>query len=180
VRAYRLIAQEHHAEYEIGGVQDPFLQVAILKFLRTLRRHSNSFDKQLAETLVICHDTVCSRISTNLKNGANAILFECFQCFMLLEPTPQLREMVANVLGKFISVKDANSKYLSLFNLNLMTKYDLRIVKTHRGTIFECLNENDILIRIMALDLLYVISAVDNSPAIIKDLLNVLLSANDE
>jgi AP-1 complex subunit gamma-1 len=88
--------------------------------------------------------------------------------------------MVANVLGKFISVKDANSKYLSLFNLNLMTKYDLRIVKTHRGTIFECLNENDILIRIMALDLLYVISAVDNSPAIIKDLLNVLLSANDE
>lgn len=55
---------------------------------------------------------------------------------MLLEPSPQLREMVANVLGKFISVKDANSKYLSLFNLNLMTKYDLRIVKTHRNTIF--------------------------------------------
>lgn len=87
--------------------------------------------------------------------------------------------MVANVLGKFISVKDANSKYLSLFNLNLMTKYDLRVVKTHRNTIFECLNENDILIRIMALDLLYVIAAPDNTPAIIKDLLNVLLNAND-
>lgn len=139
-RAYRLIAQEHHTEYEIGGVQDPFLQVAILKFLRTLRKFSNSFDKQFAEILVICHDSVCSRVSANLKNGANAILFECFQCFMLLEPSPQLREMVANVLGKFISVKDANSKYLSLFNLNLMTKYDLRIVKTHRNTIFECLN----------------------------------------
>jgi hypothetical protein len=59
---------------------------------------------------------------------------------MQLDPTNQLREMVANVLGKFISVKDANSKYLSLFNLNLMTKYDLKIVKTHRNTIFECLN----------------------------------------
>ena len=99
---------------------------------------------------------------------------------MLLDPTPQLREMVANVLSKFISVKDANAKYLSLFNLNLMTKYDLKIVKTHRGTIFECLNENDILIRIMALDLLYVIAGPDNSPAIVKDLLNVLLNANDE
>jgi AP-1 complex subunit gamma-1 len=139
-RAYRLIAQEHNAEYEIGGVQDPFLQVSILKFLRTLKKHSSNFDKQLAECLVICHDSVCSRVSSNLKNGANAVLFECFQCFMLLEPTPQLREMVANVLGKFISVKDANSKYLSLFNLNLMTKYDLRIVKSHKGTIFECLN----------------------------------------
>lgn len=60
-----------------------------------------------------------------------------------------------------------------------MTKYDLKIVKTHKGTIFECLNENDILIRIMALDLLYVIAAADNSPSIVKDLLNVLLTAND-
>jgi hypothetical protein len=59
---------------------------------------------------------------------------------MILEPTTQLREMVANVLGKFISVKDANSKYLSLFNLNLMTKYDIKVVKNHKGTIFECLN----------------------------------------
>lgn len=58
---------------------------------------------------------------------------------MTLEPTPQLKEMVANVLSKFISVKDANSKYLSLFNLNLMAKYDIKIVKTHRSVIFDCL-----------------------------------------
>ena len=83
-------------------------------------------------------------------------------------------------MSKFISVKDANSKYLSLFNLNLMTKYDLKIVKTHKGTIFECLNENDLLIRIMALDLLYVIAGPDNSPSIVKELLNVLLTASDE
>jgi hypothetical protein len=48
--------------------------------------------------------------------------------------------MVTNVLTKFVSVKDANAKYLSLFNLNLMAKYDLTVVKNHRGTIFECLN----------------------------------------
>ena len=47
-RAYRLIAQEHNAEYEIGGVQDPFLQVAILKFLKTLRKQATTFDKQFA------------------------------------------------------------------------------------------------------------------------------------
>lgn len=47
-RAYRLIAQEHNVEYEIGGVQDPFLQVAILKFLRSLRKCSATFDRQLA------------------------------------------------------------------------------------------------------------------------------------
>lgn len=76
--------------------------------------------------------------------------------------------MVANVLSKFISVKDANSKYLSLFNLSLMAKYDLSVVKGHKGTIFECLNENDNLIRNMALDILYLISEEDNSGVIVK------------
>jgi AP-1 complex subunit gamma-1 len=47
-KAYRNIANDHNAEYEIGGVQDPFLQVAILKFLRTLKKHNSTFDKQLA------------------------------------------------------------------------------------------------------------------------------------
>lgn len=76
--------------------------------------------------------------------------------------------MVANVLTKFVSVKDANSKYLSLFNLNLMTKYDMKVVKNQKGTIFECLSENDILIRVMALDLLLVIASPDNVNAIVK------------
>lgn len=93
-----------------------------------------------------------------MKNGANAVLLECFQCFMILEPTNQLKEMVANVLNKFISVKDANSKYLSLLNLSLMAKYDLNVVKVNKNTIFECLDENDNLIRNMALDLLYLIA----------------------
>ncbi len=44
--------------------------------------------------------------------------------------------MVSNVLAKFISTKDANTKYLSLFNLSLMSKYDLSVVKNHRNTIF--------------------------------------------
>lgn len=66
--------------------------------------------------------------------------------------------MVANVLNKFISVKDANSKYLSLLNLSLMAKYDLNVVKVNKNTIFECLDENDNLIRNMALDLLYLIA----------------------
>lgn len=123
-----------------------------------MKRYSNSFDKNLIEILIISHDNVCSKISNNLKNGANAVLLECFQCFMILEPTNQLKEMVANVLNKFISVKDANAKYLSLFNLSLMAKYDLNVVKANRTTIFECLDENDNLIRNMALDLLYLIA----------------------
>jgi hypothetical protein len=43
-------------------------------------------------------------------------------------------------VSKFVSVKDANSKYLTLYILNLLSKYDINAVQTHRSTIYECLN----------------------------------------
>ena len=163
-------------------MQDPFLQVAILRFLRVLKKYTDSglFMKHYGEILVSSHDGVCARMSNNIKNGANAVLFECFQCFMTIPPNPALSQYTENVLTKFVSVKDANSKYLSLFNLGLMAKHDLEVAKRYKGTIVECLEENDILIRIMALDLLYLISSPENVSGIIKELLNVLLTANDE
>jgi AP-1 complex subunit gamma-1 len=74
-RVYRMTVHETNSDYEIGGVQDPFLQVAILRFLRYLRRQTNTFEKDFAEILVLSHDNVCARISGSLKNGANAVLF---------------------------------------------------------------------------------------------------------
>lgn len=60
-----------------------------------------------------------------------------------------------------------------------MAKYDLIVVKASRNIIFECLDENDNLIRNMALDLLYLIAEEDNSAHIVKELLNFLLTATD-
>ena len=114
------------------------------------------------------------------KNGPKAILYECFPCSVLLEPSARLKRIVDDMLTKFISTKDANSKYLSLVNLGLMSKYDINIVKNYKGVIIECLSENDLLIQTMALDLLYLIASPDNAGSITKELLNILLSATDE
>ncbi len=61
-----------------------------------------------------------------------------------------------------------------------MAKHDLNVAKRYKSTIIECLDEDDLLIRVMALDLLYLIASPENVTSIIKELLNVLLSANDE
>lgn len=134
---YRQISSDYNSEYEISGVQDPFLQVAILRFLRALKKHTDApvFMKNYGEILVSSHDGVCSKMSNNAKNGANAILFECFQCFMTIPPNPNLSQYTENVLTKFVSVKDANSKYLSLFNIGLMAHHDMEVAKRYRGTI---------------------------------------------
>lgn len=180
---YRTIVSDYGSDYEVGGVQDPFLQVAILRFLRVLKRHTSSpgFMKYYGEILVTSHDGVCAKMSSgNAKNAANAILFECFQCFMTIPQNPTLGTYTANVLTKFVSVKDANSKYLSLFNLGLMAKHDIAVARKYMSTIIECLEENDNLIRVMALDLLYLIATPENVSTIIRDLLNELLEATDE
>jgi hypothetical protein len=96
--------------------------------------------KYYGEILVTSHDGVCAKTSSgNIKNGANAILFECFQCFMTIPPNPTLSTYTENVLTKFVSVKDSNSKYLSLFNLGLMAKHDIAVARRYKSTIIECL-----------------------------------------
>lgn len=75
---YRQVVGDYNSDYEISGVQDPFLQVTILRFLRSVKRLTNNpnFMKYYGEILVTSHDGVCAKISGgNIKNGANAILF---------------------------------------------------------------------------------------------------------
>jgi AP-1 complex subunit gamma-1 len=179
---YREIVTEFNSDYEIGGVQDPFLQVAILRLLRTMKKFTSdhNFMKFYGEILVNSHDGICSKTTESIKNGANAILFECFQCFMTIPPNPTLCSYTENTLVKFVSTKDANSIYLSLFNLLLMAKHDLAVARSYSKTILECLAEDDLLIRVMALNLLYLIATPENASTIIKELLNVLLKAMDE
>lgn len=90
---YRQVVTDYNSEYEIGGVQDPFLQVAILRFLRVMKKYTSSpnFMKFYGEILVTSHDGICAKSTAgNIKNGANAVLFECFQCFMTIPPNPTL------------------------------------------------------------------------------------------
>lgn len=54
----------------------------------------------------------------------------------MLDLTQQLRDVVVQMVGKFVSVKDANSKYLTLYILNLLSKYDMNGVQAHRTTIY--------------------------------------------
>ena len=85
-KIYHKILHEYSSEYEIGGVQDPFLQVAILRFIRSLKNVTNNLNIGVyAEMVVMAHDSVCSRINShNAKNGATAVLLECLECLITL------------------------------------------------------------------------------------------------
>ena len=66
---YKQVVSEYNSEYEMSGVQDPFLQVTILRYLRALRRYSdsNKFLSSFGEILVTAHDAISSKIGTSAK-----------------------------------------------------------------------------------------------------------------
>lgn len=136
-KIYKFISTESNSDYNIGGVQDPFLQVAILRLMKTLKRYLNGqeFNSYLMDIVIAVSDCMSGASLGSSKSGPKAILYECFQCSVLLDPTNKLKRIVDDMLTKFISTKDANSKYLSLVNLSLMSKYDLAIAKNYKGVI---------------------------------------------
>jgi len=98
---------------------------------------------------------------------------------MAIESTNSLKTLAINILGKFLTHKDANSKYCSLFMLKKVLNFDINAVGKHKAMIMDCLKENDSSIKQLALDLTYLISNESNVKAIVKELLNYLLSTND-
>ncbi len=90
-RLYKKIAYEYNADYEISGINDPFLQVAILRLLRLIRKYHSSEDKTILEVMVMAHDVICAKIMCSSRNGVYAVLFECFRCLILMDPNPRYK-----------------------------------------------------------------------------------------
>lgn len=97
-------------------------------------------------------------ITTSNKNTGNAVLYEAVKTIMAIESANTLKTLGINILGKFLANKDSNSKYVSLYMLQKVLKHDLPAVQKYKTTIIECLKENDMSIKNLALDLLYLIT----------------------
>lgn len=75
-----MVISSHSPEYEISGTNDPFLQVGILHFLRHLFKVEPQIEQNFVSILLSSHEYILDmRSNNNSKNGANAVLFECFQ-----------------------------------------------------------------------------------------------------
>lgn len=61
-----------------------------------------------------------------------------------------------------------------------MILVDYNAVARHKSTIIDCLKDHDMVIRKIALDLIYQICTTQNVKSIVKELLNFLLRAERE
>lgn len=88
--------------------------------------------------------------------------------------------MAINILGKFLTNRDNNIRYVALNTLNKVVGIDTNAVQRHRNTILDCLRDGDISIRRRALELSYALINEGNVRVMTRELLAFLEVADNE
>lgn len=176
VRILKGLASSGYApEHDVTGITDPFLQVKILRLLRVFGRGDARTSEQINDIL--------AQVATNTdssKNVGNSILYESVLTILEIEADSGLRVLGVNILGKFLSNKDNNIRYVALNTLIKVVAVEPNAVQRHRNTILECLRDPDISIRRRALDLSFTLINESNVRILTRELLAFLEVADNE
>ncbi|CAL9238109.1 unnamed protein product [Arabidopsis halleri] len=170
VKTLRDIANSPYSpEYDVAGITDPFLHIRLLKLLRVLGQG----DAEASDCMNDILAQVASKTESN-KNAGNAILYECVQTIMSIEENGGLRVLAINILGKFLSNRDNNIRYVALNMLMRSLTVDSQAVQRHRATILECVKDSDASIQKRALELIYLLVNENNVKPLAKELIEYL------
>ncbi|KAK1469512.1 hypothetical protein CMEL01_01279 [Colletotrichum melonis] len=176
VKTLKALATSGYApEHDVTGISDPFVQVKILRFLRALATGDAHVSEQINDIL--------AQVATNTdssKNVGNSILYEAVLTILDIEADSGLRVLGVNILGKFLSNRDNNIRYVALNTLIKVVAIEPNAVQRHRNTILECLRDPDISIRRRALELSFTLINESNVRVLIRELLAFLEVADNE
>lgn len=167
-------------EYTYYGIPSPWLQV---KTMRALQYFPTIEDpntrRSLFEVLqrILMGTDVVKNVNKN--NASHAVLFEALALVMHLDAEKEMMSQCVALLGKFISVREPNIRYLGLENMTrmLMVTDVQDIIKRHQAQIITSLKDPDISIRRRSLDLLYGMCDITNAKDIVEELLQYLSTA---
>jgi len=179
-------------EYLYYRTPSPWLQIKLLKYLQlypAINNNNNATTPQYTESLQNLNQIVNKILtetdvsdSINKSNADHAILFEAVNLIVAwgsAGPLP-LREGAMRLLGKFISVREPNIRYLGLMTMAKLAQLEgsAEGVKKHQATVLVSLKDADISVRRRALDLLFVMCDTDNAERIVDELVSHLVVAD--
>jgi AP-1 complex subunit gamma-1 len=108
------------------------------------------------------------------KNVGNSILYESVLTILDIEADSGLRVLGVNILGKFLSNRDNNIRYVALNTLTKVVGIEPTAVQRHRNTILDCLRDPDVSIRRRALELSFMLINESNVRVLVRELLSFL------
>ncbi|XP_037314677.1 AP-1 complex subunit gamma-like 2 [Pungitius pungitius] len=170
-----LVLSGYSPEHDVAGISDPFLQVRILKLLRILGRNNEGASDAMNDLL--------AQVATNTdstKTVGNAVLYETVLTVLDIKSESGLRVLAVNILGRFLLNNDRNIRYIAMTSLQKIVGTDHNAVQRHRGTIVDCLKDQDASVKRRALELSLALVSASNIRSMMKELLLFLSSCPPE
>ncbi|XP_015234916.1 PREDICTED: AP-1 complex subunit gamma-1-like [Cyprinodon variegatus] len=166
-----LVISGYSPDHDVAGVSDPFLQVRILRLLRILGRNNEAASDAMNDLL--------AQVATNTdstKTVGNAVLYETVLTVLDIKSESGLRVLAVNILGRFLLNNDRNIRYIAMTSLQKIVGTDHNAVQRHRGTIVDCLKDQDASVKRRALELSLALVSASNIRSMMKELLIFLSS----
>uniref|UniRef100_M3ZE20 AP-1 complex subunit gamma n=1 Tax=Xiphophorus maculatus TaxID=8083 RepID=M3ZE20_XIPMA len=170
-----LVISGYSPDHDVAGVSDPFLQVRILRLLRILGRNNEAASDAMNDLL--------AQVATNTdstKTVGNAVLYETVLSVLDIKSESGLRVLAVNILGRFLLNNDRNIRYIAMTSLQKIVSTDHNAVQRHRGTIVDCLKDQDASVKRRALELSLALVSASNIRSMMKELLIFLSSCPPE
>jgi len=168
-------------EYLYYGIPSPWLQVKCMKILQYFPTPDDPelLDSQLKVMKTILTGTDMVK-NFNKNNALHAILFEAINLVTSMDYAHELLNPCVELLGKFLTMKEPNIRYLALNTLTALAAMpDLRdSIKAYEEAVISSLHDADITIRKRALTLLFSMCDASNVHSVINELLNYFVTAD--
>ncbi|ROL55201.1 AP-1 complex subunit gamma-1 [Anabarilius grahami] len=190
-----LVTSSYSPEHNVAGISDPFLQVRILRLLRILGHNNDTASDAMNDLLAqvatntdssktagsaVLYETVLTIMDINSESG---LRYEAEQERVLWElneaagaiaqhtPHEQRDFYYATVAGAASAFPVMSMSYISMTSLQKIVQTDHNAVQRHRGTIVDCLKDQDTSVKRRALELSLALVSAVNIRSMMKELL---------
>ncbi|KAJ2799838.1 clathrin associated protein complex large subunit, partial [Coemansia guatemalensis] len=173
-RQLRALATDSSPEHSVGGINDPFLQVSLLRVLRLAAQTPEAADAA---------NDVLTQVATQVYGTGNvgtAVLYECAVTALAIPSAAALRVLAINLLGRLLADADGNARSVALAALAAAVVSEAAAVQRHRATVMRCLRDADATIRRRAVDLAFALANASNATPVVDELLRALPHADVE
>eukprot|EP00033_Pygsuia_biforma_P002018 GCRY01002244.1.p1 GENE.GCRY01002244.1~~GCRY01002244.1.p1 ORF type:complete len:949 (-),score=213.04 GCRY01002244.1:265-3111(-) len=172
-------SREFPPAYNYYNIPSPWLQVKILRLLQYLPIPDRMMGDLRTNLQLIIRNSDQDK-NNNYNNAKNSILFEAINLAIQFDSESELLILAATFLGNVLGTRDtANMRYMTLEGMSHLATSPVALeeIKRHQDTVITALRDDDISIRLRALDLLYEMCDKTNSRQIVSELLNYLIIA---
>ncbi|KAJ2485775.1 hypothetical protein IWW37_005839 [Coemansia sp. RSA 2050] len=177
-----VIDNEYAAEYIYYKVPAPWLQIKLLRLLQYFPAPESPELRSLLLSILRHIIDVSQDTPRELQqmNAQYSILFEAINLGIQLDIDQGLMQECAVLLGRFITSREINVRYLGLETMAHLAAYidSLDTIKAYQGVIIQSLRDRDVSVRRRALDLLYSMCDVGSAKTIVSELLRHMAVAD--